>query len=85
MEKKKIITYQLICIALMVVVLVLVLQIMPDKNETRTENEAMPKKEAALSVMHSEESVRRCVPQKAVSKGKHHRFGKSRNGYANCS
>lgn len=66
MEKKKIITYQLICIALMVVVLVLILQ-MPDKNN-KAENVEVSKQETVLSVIHNRKSVRNFVPQKAISK-----------------
>ena len=67
MEKRKIITYQLICIALMAVVLIMVLRV-PDKRETTTEGETVSKQEAVLSVIHSRKSVRKFVPQKAVSK-----------------
>ncbi|MDR0660339.1 MAG: nitroreductase family protein [Prevotellaceae bacterium] len=66
MEKKKIITYQLICIALMVVVLVLALQT-PDKNE-KTESKTISNQEVVLSVIHNRKSVRNFIPQKKVSK-----------------
>lgn len=66
MEKKKIITYQLISIALMIVILVLILQ-MPDKNE-KTEGDTVSKQETVLSVIHNRKSVRSFIPQKEVSK-----------------
>jgi nitroreductase len=66
MEKKKIITYQLISIALMIVVLVLILREPSEKEEAQ--NETVSKQEAVLSVIHSRKSVRSFVPQKEVSK-----------------
>lgn len=66
MEKRKIITYQLISIALMVVVLVLVIQ-MPDKEE-KSEGDTVSKQEAVLAVIHNRKSVRSFIPQKEVSK-----------------
>lgn len=66
MEKRKIITYQLISIALMIVVLVLVLR-MPDKKD-EAESKTVSKQETVLSVIHNRKSVRSFVPQKEVSK-----------------
>ena len=66
MEKRKIVTYQLISIALMIAVLVLVLQL-PDKDE-KQENTAESKQETVLSVIHNRKSVRSFIPQKEVSK-----------------
>jgi nitroreductase len=66
MEKKKLITYQLISIALMIAVLVLILQ-MPDKND-KAESAAVSKHEVVLSVIHNRKSVRSFIPQKEVNK-----------------
>lgn len=66
MGNKKLITYQLLCIALMVVLLVLVLR-MPDP-ETQTNNEPISTQEVMLAEIHNRKSVRSFVPQKPVSK-----------------
>lgn len=66
MEKKKIITYQLLCIALMAVILIQLLG-KSDKQEEVTV-EPLSTQEVVLSNIHSRKSVRSFVPQKAVSK-----------------
>ncbi len=68
MEKRRVLLYQLLCLALTIVVFVLVMQI-PDKSvKQEGEIQFQSPKETVLSVIHSRKSVRNFVPQKTVSK-----------------